>query len=1561
MAEENKIESPKEPEKTSAESKAETQKEVKKNGSAKPKKKFRFFTVLFLAFSILLLFVTLVVSFTQTSVFRNWLKDYAIGKVNEEFAKKDASLTVGEIEGNFFSEVILKNAEVKMQKDEMFKIESVRLNYSIFGLLNKRVDVSEAVIINPSVNFVRIKNNAGDSVWNFAYLFESEKDTTTDTSEFDWTISVQRLKIENLNFVMLGAKPQDLPVSQISIKPSESFTLDNLKISNFNFETRAHYDKEAARLWISHLGFNSNFGFDLKGLSGDFYIAKTRAEINKLNIETSRSWIQSEYIFIDKLDLMNIEGLPSFKGKDLRMNMVAKNFDFDDLKAFLPPVNFLDGDLFFEIKAKGKFDDILVEKCRLKTPNTDMGFSGRMVNLVDPENLWFDVKSTEFRIDPEDTKRYTPGLPIPDYTHVGVVTGNVTYKGKPLDFETTFDVQSSVGNAKGFFNLDLTTKNFDYSTSVDASGINIGKLIKEPKLESSITGRIEAKGSGFDLAVINTNVKYELRDTKIYEQKIDKSAGTINLRGYNIEADVTYASGKFDASVKGNANIRDFNNPIYNLKGHVKNLDVSMFTKNQRDKSSLTFTFDLNGKGISPENLEGDYKINLANSYYGEYDFLATPIDLRISTSGANDFVTLSSNLIDFNARGNFRLVEIGDVIASNVTMIQNEISKKFNLDTILPVQPVRVFTSNMDFTYELRTKNSEAITKMFFLNDMDFAGDVKGYIRNSSDGFNGKSNIRITRFSYMDTVFNITNLNAELVHFNSYPNYKFAPKGDFGAFNSTINVYADKMRSGANTFDSVRAKVILANANQSIFLSAKQDTTLRAELSGNVNLTEDTVTLKVSDLNINYNTLDIGNRIPQGKNEINADPIIVSYDPASSERTLSFNKFTIYSRIVNVDLSGKISLSGESDFTAELTNVDIPSVMQYAYDPKSVYAQKESQKFKTPLKGKIRRVSMYLKGTLDDPLLSLEMNTGIIRYDQIRVGRVDAFIDYAKQNLATDVLVSNAQGQGSLRLTGNIPFNNPIVTPDSASYMAMLTKPLDLSLKARNFQINFFSKLIPNFSDIRGFLDGQINAAGTIAEPVLTGDAKISKGRMFFNWTGSYYRFESSLKTENSDLIVENFSLYNDKDRSRHIDIFGKINFAGLSLNYIDLSTRGDLILLDESSIQNRFGFYGDMIAGIGDPPITIKGNLTNLLVAGQLKIKSAKLYFPSISSLEYDIYADDFTYKIITDPSGNKYLDTVITVSEEDLVGLDPFLRYNYILEQREPTVADYVTYDLDIDLEKNIYVNMNMNSLTREELNGEFQGDLKLDNKTPDKRFQLFGRLNIVGDSYYRFYKNFKINDSYIDFVGDYNNPLLNIQAVYKNIRTITSTTGSSDQEIMYVILKIGGTRYKPALTLSLRKDDLNGQTEEGPQAQSDALGYLIFGMPLNDVTGVRSRDILGNLANNVGSGVASSLLYEALRNIPFILNTEVNYTGGDITGTDIRITSAFGDAIVRFGGKILTNINNLEVSVEYPLNKLFKIDVSNNLMIEIARERASTFVVNNDQGFETRASITYKIRY
>src|SRR5688572_16975970 len=164
-------------------------------------------------------------------MFRGWLKDYLVSTVNDHFASKMSSLTVGEIEGNFFSEIIIKDASVKIKNDEMVRFDWVKVKYDIFGLLDKNVIVTELTLENPQANFFRIRNDRGDSVWNVIYLFETAKDSLDEATEFNWKIDVQRLRINNLNYVMYGALPYDARVLN-NIHPEKSITSENLKIGS---------------------------------------------------------------------------------------------------------------------------------------------------------------------------------------------------------------------------------------------------------------------------------------------------------------------------------------------------------------------------------------------------------------------------------------------------------------------------------------------------------------------------------------------------------------------------------------------------------------------------------------------------------------------------------------------------------------------------------------------------------------------------------------------------------------------------------------------------------------------------------------------------------------------------------------------------------------------------------------------------------------------------------------------------------------------------------------------------------------------------------------------------------------------------------------------------------------------------------------------------------------------------------------------------------------------------------------------------------------------------------
>ena len=120
----------------------------------------------------------------------------------------------------------------------------------------------------------------------------------------------------------------------------------------------------------------------------------------------------------------------------------------------------------------------------------------------------------------------------------------------------------------------------------------------------------------------------------------------------------------------------------------------------------------------------------------------------------------------------------------------------------------------------------------------------------------------------------------------------------------------------------------------------------------------------------------------------------------------------------MKLNLEGTLSLKQSSDLNLNAKNLKVAEIIEYLYPNPP-----EEPPYISPIVGNVRRLAVKYTGTLDDPVINLEMNSDLLRYQDIRVGRIDAFIDYKNAVLNSDILVSSAQGNGKLRLTGDIPF----------------------------------------------------------------------------------------------------------------------------------------------------------------------------------------------------------------------------------------------------------------------------------------------------------------------------------------------------------------------------------------------------------------------------------------------------------------------------------------------------------------------------------------------------------
>ena len=439
---------------------------------------------------------------------------------------------------------------------------------------------------------------------------------------------------------------------------------------------------------------------------------------------------------------------------------------------------------------------------------------------------------------------------------------------------------------------------------------------------------------------------------------------------------------------------------------------------------------------------------------------------------------------------------------------------------------------------------------------------------------------------------------------------------------------------------------------------------------------------------------------------------------------------------------------------------------------------------------------------------------------------------------------------------------------------------------------------------------------------------------------------------------IIDNISIYNPDDDTKHIDFRGSIDFKGYTLNNIDLTTSGDMVLLDKSNKENKLGLKGYVLGGIGQPPITIKGNLDKLNVKGQFLVKEATI--ASLPDNRKGYQKDEKNIVYVSASDSSLVSDTTrrrITI--EEFESINPFMRNRFILVDTVKTfsVLNMLALDLSIKTERNMNISIDFKNLTRDRLFGEVMADLRI--RSRNGRLIANGEANVVGNSYYRFYRDFKVKESKIVFRGPLDKPELDIRAVYVNTRT-TEQFGKITNSPIQVVLTVIGEPSNPEITLKLYE---NGTEMLGNDATSDAITFLLFGKYKNELSASESQSVATGIGSTVGSLYVTSFFGQIVRDVlPFIKDAELNYTEGAIQNTNVNVSSDLFGANVTVGSRMVRNNAYLEFNVEYPLNDIVRINLPEKILLQFAREQLNSAVITNmDVHYSTGLKVIYKFKF
>ncbi len=1525
------------------------------------KRLFKFFLYSFIGFMLLIIALLIII---QTSFFKNWLLQYAIDKVNESLKGKESIVYAESIEGSILGGFKLNKVNLVVKKDTLIKFDYLDVDFDLGQIGNKLILVNSLTLANPQINITKVKDENDSLLWNFEYLMKPEKPEVIDTvkKEFDWGFIVSNFEIKKGNIRFLADKNSDLPIREIEMDSLKSFDLENFDLIDLNLVLSADYFPNEKSVNVKNISFGSNSPINIKKCMLDAQLTEDKlAELKNVEVVTGRSNIIIKVASLNNFDPFEGVDYEEFKNKDVNLDLVLDRFNTDDLTFFLPVLNFMKGNIFLDINAKGKYGNLPIEKLNLKTANSNINITGRILNLHSPEDLSMNVVVSNSVLNPNDTKANLPGLPIPDYSHVGIVHADFSFDGKPLRFNSDYDIRSGSGNVNGKTFLDLEQNKIVYRTDMKTKNLDIGSIVKDNELKSNLNVDFIADGQGFDYRTLNAKVNYDMSGSSFYGQNISKSTGKLDIRNSNVDLIVQYSSNSLTTNVKGKVDFSNLEKIKYNLEGLSRNLDVSSFTKDASDKSNLNFAFNVKGEGFEPDNITGNFKFDIAASSYNNFIIPKTPLTAIVEGTSTGNKISLTSNFLDLEAKGQFTLTTLGTVLGKNISNIADEIEKSFEMDStyfaLHQDEPYEIrneisqsYSSNENLNVKYALKIKDFIPFAFLTGDSNlvFKANLSGEITNSSNNFSFSAVGDINDFKYRDStlMFSKGLLNLSV---NSY----YA--SELKKTNTVFNIKSYDVLAGGNKLDTVAVNINIRDNKNNFKFTGNLDTSFILQTKGLIGFSESKTNILFDTLGFTYKNYDFGNK----------KPIKLNYEIADSIKNINFENFKIADGNQRIEIKGKYSLNGRSDLQISAKSIKTAD-LQLLSDP---FIDKNDL-----IQGNIRRFEIKYDGTLNKPVIHIEANSDILSIGEMKLGRLDALINYKDNNFKPDIAFYNPNNIGKFKIYGDVPLKNPLKkSGEIDTSINILEEDVNLFVDANNFQIRLLEQLIPDITDLDGTMNGKVNVAGNAINPLLTGDMKLNKGAFTVDLTGVRYNFDANLVTDKQKLILQWSKLFVPSDERRFITTTGYVDFTNLKLSDIDLIMTGDVKILDDAVSKNELGIYGLLYAGSGNPHLRIKGNSERIDLTGNLILKRGNVIIPSSNQNIYNPYNDNFVYKIEIDSSSFQkdslivYLinlkDSLKTIDQRNY---DPFDKLLVKDEDDTSTVKQIPPskffYNISVTTERNIFINLVIDPKTGQEFFGDVNTNLFINNNENDS-MQVRGSVKIGNDSYYKFYRNFKASGS-LEFTGNMLNPELLIDAYYET-KTSNPTYPEAIRDVR-VELAVRGEVSEPKLTWKVL---VNGVSKGGDDPSGEALSFIIFGRFPDELNASQRLDLLSSVGANIGTSLISSYLAEAFQDyLPFIINTEISYrenqSGTFASNTDIRFTAELGDATVRFGGQILTDLTNTNVVVDYPLNKLLNIkSISSNLIFQFERLvdpfRQNTTVINFDN--RTGALLIYKIKF
>lgn len=1440
-------------------------------------------------FAGLIILFLLLIGISQTSTFRNFVKDKITESVNSSINGK---LYIGGIEGTLLSTLSIKDISLTDSDNEtIFYSGGIDVRISIPRLLTRTLYFKEITVTEAELNLIEKENGQ----LNLATLSETAEEDTVDIKEdkggssFPFLIQINKLNLDNLRFVNKAYRYKE------EYNTYNNINFEDLVIDSFDVSAKAVADLEENNysLVLNNMSFSPNvYRFDLETLSGTFVYQNKNAVLRNFKMISDNSNININ-AKLDSVDFFNDFSLEKLESAPVDIRLSLEPFEFDDLSSFIPDTELLQHKVDLFLEASGSYGDLNVNRLNLLIKNSKLDINGNVKNLHRPEDLYLDVNINDSEIDYDDIVNLLPRVGLPEYNNLKLSDLNIQFTGKPTNFTAKLNSKSNRGSFSTDVTLNLDASPAAYDVKFTTDNLDLSPILG---VNSLVNANGMMKGQGFDPVELNSQFDLTLDNSKIERFDISSLDITGNANQKIIQLDLSTLTNNSQMDVAGEVNFTQPNSPSYNLSGQIDNLNLASVLEDSSLQSNLNFNFGAVGKNFELDSLQGNFTVSLDSSTYREEEILQAGASLSIQqdTSGRN--ISVTSDFIDFDITGRFSLKDAVDVMSYQGNILADAISHKieefnplYKEDTtaVETEVPGEIIAKELGFDYNFVFKDFSLIAVLLGERELDISGSGEGNISNNNSTFEITTDLNLDYLLKVnEEVFYISNLLAEFKLSRNNSSTEF--ENLFGS----LSINCERFYSQTD-IKNIQSDFIF-NANNFFFnSSANINDQFDVGVHGNLNMTPRAQDIEIDDLFFVFNDVEFRN----------LRPVIMTLKVGES---LDIEDFSVYNNNSAFHFFGIVYNDGRQDLQFDFNNVTGELISRLA-------GYQQGSLFDADL-----RLNGNLDGTFEQPVIDVNLAVDSVAYGESHFGSLTGNFNYADKNLEIDAAFADPKESSELpklTLQGNVPVDLSYI---GAEERIIEGKEIDLTLQTNDFNIAALGNTIPQLVNQRGILAADIELRGTLDDPYYSGKLELKNGYFVSALNNLEYDATASILFEDDGFTIDKITVRNagnvpDKGT---MDITGEGEFDGFILKNAEVRMNGDLTVLGSRSQAAQPSMYGRLFLGT-DGGWTFKYDSENSYFTGNIVVKEADMVVIPVQ--EGSGASTNFKYVILEDTTNQ---DSTLAYLEE-FVEKD---KSKKILTEEEQELN--LDYEITVNIPTSASLEIVLSQLANQKLIVDVTGNLTYEKMGDRTRAQ--GAFELMEGSKLEFFKTFEATGS-IRFETDVTDPYLNVVATYKSEYTPPNST--EIQEVA-VKLKLEGPVSQLGTNLANNPDnisvytgtrDIENNVPDERYDVADAISFILVNRFKEDLTAQNRQEVanqtigLNTAASFLGSfltGYVNSAVGDAVNNIQIGQSGE--YTKFNVSGRFSKFKYTIGSTTEYFD-----DINKATLRLDYLFSPNFLI--------------------------------------